>query len=161
MSTNVLILCTHNSARSVLSEGMLNHLAQQYGKDIKAFSAGSAPSGRVNPYALQALANVGNLLRAIPEKHYDVVLLFNGPAVTLLQSDACAPYREEIWQLQQARVSFKVCRNRTAISREDVPQTISFMYPALRYSWRDQRLPRRSIHSYRVRNIGELRVDAP
>jgi uncharacterized protein len=69
------------------------------------------------PFAL-ALANVGNLLRAIPEKHYDVVLLFNGPAVTLLQSDACAPYREEIWQLQQARVSFKVCRN--ALNRFNV-----------------------------------------
>ena len=58
-----------------------------------------------------ALANVGNLLRAIPEKHYDVVLLFNGPAVTLLQSEQCAPYREDIWQLQQARIAFKVCRN--------------------------------------------------
>ena len=58
-----------------------------------------------------ALANVANLLRAIPEKHYDLVLLFNGPAVTLLQSEECAQYREEIWQLQQARVSFKVCRN--------------------------------------------------
>lgn len=69
------------------------------------------------PFAL-ALANVGNLLRAIPEKHYDVVLLFNGPAVTLLQSDACAPYREEIWQLQQARVSFKICRN--ALNRFNV-----------------------------------------
>jgi uncharacterized protein len=69
------------------------------------------------PFAL-ALANVGNLVRAIPEKHYDVVLLFNGPAVTLLQSDACAPYREEIWQLQQARVSFKVCRN--ALNRFNV-----------------------------------------
>jgi intracellular sulfur oxidation DsrE/DsrF family protein len=57
------------------------------------------------------LANVGNLLRAIPEHHYDLVVLFNGPAVTLLQTDQCAPYREEIWQLQQNRVSFKVCRN--------------------------------------------------
>jgi uncharacterized protein len=58
-----------------------------------------------------ALANVGNLLRAIPEKHYDLVLLFNGPAVSLLQTEQGAPFREEIWQLQQARVSFKVCRN--------------------------------------------------
>ena len=55
------------------------------------------------PFAL-ALANVGNLLRAIPEKHYDVALLFNGPAVTLLQTEQAAPFREEIWQLQQARV---------------------------------------------------------
>ncbi|GAI20021.1 unnamed protein product, partial [marine sediment metagenome] len=49
MTTNVLILCTHNSARSVLSEGMLNHLAKQLGKDVRAYSAGSAPSGRINP----------------------------------------------------------------------------------------------------------------
>ncbi len=59
MTTNVLILCTHNSARSVLSEGMLNHLAKKLGKDVRAYSAGSAPSGRINPYALEALSNAG------------------------------------------------------------------------------------------------------
>ncbi|WKZ88727.1 arsenate reductase ArsC (plasmid) [Ralstonia pickettii] len=57
MTTNVLILCTHNSARSVLSEGMLNHWAQKLGKDVRAYSAGSAPSGRLNPFALEALTN--------------------------------------------------------------------------------------------------------
>jgi arsenate reductase len=57
MTTNVLILCTHNSARSVLSEGMLNHWAKKLGKDVRAYSAGSAPSGRLNPFALEALAN--------------------------------------------------------------------------------------------------------
>ena len=59
MSTNVLILCTHNSARSVLSEGMLNHWARKLGRDVKAFSAGSAPSGRLNPFALEALQRAG------------------------------------------------------------------------------------------------------
>jgi arsenate reductase (thioredoxin) len=59
MTTNVLILCTHNSARSVLGEGMLNHLARKLGKDVKGYSAGSAPKGRINPYALEALANAG------------------------------------------------------------------------------------------------------
>jgi arsenate reductase len=59
MTTNVLILCTHNSARSVLSEGMLNHLASRQQRDVMAFSAGSAPSGRINPFALEALANAG------------------------------------------------------------------------------------------------------
>ncbi|MEM5428818.1 arsenate reductase ArsC [Cupriavidus oxalaticus] len=59
MATNVLILCTHNSARSVLSEGMLNHLARQFGRDIRAYSAGSSPSGRINPFAIEALANAG------------------------------------------------------------------------------------------------------
>ncbi|MFZ5546538.1 MAG: arsenate reductase ArsC [Pseudomonadota bacterium] len=59
MTTNVLILCTHNSARSVLGEGMLNHWARRLGKDVRAFSAGSAPSGRINPFALEALHNAG------------------------------------------------------------------------------------------------------
>ncbi|WP_128002827.1 arsenate reductase ArsC [Piscinibacter defluvii] len=59
MTTHVLILCTHNSARSVLSEGMLNHLAARLGKDVRAHSAGSAPSGRINPFAIEALRNAG------------------------------------------------------------------------------------------------------
>ena len=59
MTTNVLILCTHNSARSVLSEGMLNHWAAKLGKDVRAYSAGSAPSGRINPFAIEALTNAG------------------------------------------------------------------------------------------------------
>ena len=59
MTAHVLILCTHNSARRVLSEGMLNHLAGKLGKDVQAHSAGSAPSGRINPFAIEALNNVG------------------------------------------------------------------------------------------------------
>lgn len=84
MSTNVLILCTHNSARSVLSEGMLNHLAQQYGKDIKAYSAGSAPSGRVNPYALQALASVGIDTSAYVSKSWDVFTEPDAPKIDIV-----------------------------------------------------------------------------
>ena len=59
MTTHVLVLCTHNSARSVLAEGMLNHWAKKLGKDVRAHSAGSAPSGRLNPFALEALRNAG------------------------------------------------------------------------------------------------------
>jgi arsenate reductase len=59
MTVHVLILCTHNSARSVLGEGMLSHLAARLGKDVKAHSAGSAPSGRINPFAIEALNNAG------------------------------------------------------------------------------------------------------
>jgi arsenate reductase len=71
MTTNVLILCTHNSARSVLSEGMLNHLARRLGKDVRAFSAGSAPSGRINPYAVEALANAGVSTEGYRSKSWD------------------------------------------------------------------------------------------
>ncbi|MEX3935746.1 arsenate reductase ArsC [Paraburkholderia phymatum] len=55
MTTNVLILCTHNSARSVLGEAMLNHWASKLGKEVRAFSAGSAPRGQLNPFAVEVL----------------------------------------------------------------------------------------------------------
>jgi len=71
MSTHVLILCTHNSARSVLAEGMLNHLAAQRGLDVQAHSAGSAPSGRLNPFALEALQNAGIDTSAYRSKSWD------------------------------------------------------------------------------------------
>lgn len=72
MTTNVLILCTHNSARSVLSEGILNHWAGKLGKDVRAYSAGSAPSGRINPFALEALSNAGVATEGYSSKSWDV-----------------------------------------------------------------------------------------
>ena len=71
MRTHVLILCTHNSARSVLAEGMLAHLAAKAGVDVQAHSAGSAPSGRINPLALQALAAAGVETRNFRSKSWD------------------------------------------------------------------------------------------
>lgn len=71
MTTNVLILCTHNSARSVLAEGMLNHWARKLDKDVRAYSAGSAPSGRLNPFALEALTGAGVDVSGYRSKSWD------------------------------------------------------------------------------------------
>jgi len=52
---NVLFLCTHNSARSILAECVMNRLGA--GK-FKAYSAGSQPSGMVHPYALDLVSRL-------------------------------------------------------------------------------------------------------
>jgi arsenate reductase len=84
MTTHVLILCTHNSARSVLSEGMLNHLAAQLGQDVRAHSAGSAPSGRINPFAIEALNNAGIDTRAYRSKGWDEFSRDGAPPLSIV-----------------------------------------------------------------------------
>ncbi len=95
MTTNVLILCTHNSARSVLAEGMLNHWAQKLGKDVRAYSAGSAPSGRINPFALDALSNASIDTEGYRSKNWDEFATDGAPhmrvVITVCDSAAAEP----------------------------------------------------------------------
>lgn len=101
MTLNVLILCTHNSARSVLAEGMLNHWAQKLGKDVKAFSAGSAPSGRVNPFAIEVLQVAGVNTEGFRSKSWDE---FTTPVMHVVIT-VCDSAAQEACPTGQARAS--------------------------------------------------------
>ena len=65
---NVLFLCTGNSARSIIAESVLNHFGEAR---FRAFSAGSYPTGKVNPLVLEFLAQQGISTQGARSKAWD------------------------------------------------------------------------------------------
>ncbi|MHB1359416.1 MAG: arsenate reductase ArsC [Rhodocyclaceae bacterium] len=68
MTINILVLCTGNSARSILGEMLFNYLGK--GR-VKAYSAGSQPAGRVNPLAIETLQKHGIPCEGARSKSWD------------------------------------------------------------------------------------------
>ena len=82
-SINVLFLCTHNSARSILAEATLNHLG---GPRFKGYSAGSNPrlNQQPHPLALKVLANAGVPIEGLHSKSWDAFAGPNAPQMDLV-----------------------------------------------------------------------------
>lgn len=80
---NVLFLCTHNSARSILAEATLNHLGA--GR-FRAFSAGSAPRANQQPHALalQVLSQAGIATDGLRSKSWDEFAQPGAPGMDLV-----------------------------------------------------------------------------
>ena len=80
---NVLFLCTHNSARSILAEATLNHIGK--GR-FKAFSAGSSPreNQQPNPLGLQVLQNAGISTEGLRSKSWDEFAAPDAPHMDLV-----------------------------------------------------------------------------
>ena len=106
MTAHVLILCTHNSARSILAEAMLNHLAAQAGADVRAHSAGSAPSGRVNPLAIAVLEAAGVSTRGLRSKSWDEYARPDAPVMRIVVTvcDSAAGETCPVWPGHPVRV---------------------------------------------------------
>src|SRR5713101_10133661 len=73
---NVLFLCTHNSARSILAEAHLNHVSK--GR-FTAYSAGSHPSGRVNLMTVEVLRRSGYAVDGLRSKSWDEFAVPDAP----------------------------------------------------------------------------------
>jgi len=80
---NVLFLCTHNSARSILAEALLNHIGR--GR-FKAYSAGSSPRAQQqpNPLAIDTLAKAGVPTDGLRSKSWDEFAVAGAPHMELV-----------------------------------------------------------------------------
>jgi arsenate reductase len=96
----VLFVCVHNAGRSQMAAGYLQHLA---GDRVEVLSAGSEPKDRINPVAVQAMAEEGIDITANTPKLLTVDAVRDSDVViTMGCGDACPIFpgkRYEDWQL--------------------------------------------------------------
>lgn len=127
---NILVLCTGNSARSILLESLLNIHGQ--GR-VTAYSAGSQPTGKVNPNAIVLLGNEGHDVSAFRSKSWDEFAQDDAPEMAVVIT-VCGSAAEEtcpIWPGAPIRAHWGV-EDPAAASETEAPAAFAEAYAILK-----------------------------
>jgi len=131
---SVLFVCVHNAGRSQMAAGYLHHLA---GSTVEVRSAGSEPADRINPVAVQAMAEEGiDIAKEQPKILTTEAVKTSDVVITMGCGDTCPFYpgkRYEDWVLDDpAGQGMEVVRPIRDEIRRRVEQLIDELQPASR-----------------------------
>ena len=127
----ILVLCTGNSARSILAEALLNALG---GGRVRAYSAGSRPAGEINPYARELLEAQGLDMPGLRSKSWDEFAEAGAPRLDLVITvcDAAAGESCPIWPGAPLRAHWGIADPAAASgSEEDLRRAFMQAYALL------------------------------
>jgi protein-tyrosine-phosphatase len=161
MRHNVLFVCTGNSARSIIAEACINHLAIGQGK-FTGYSAGSHPKGAVHPLALDVLKRSGVSIDGLRSKSWDEFAAPGAPQMNFIFTvcDNAAGEQCPYWPGKPvtahwgvpdpAAVQGSEADQRHAFTHmEYVPDVVFKPFPCLPEDWRLQ-LPQQHDVQHRV-----------